>query len=284
MNKKVALIKPVLSAAISFSALIGFTLSNHLQCSGYSLLTNILLLFSGVYFLSAGASTINQYIESRTDKLMNRTSSRPIPSGNISPTNALIVALILIITGVILLSALSITSMILGLINVIIYNFIYTPLKYKTHFALLPGGLVGAIPPLIGWFANGETHFSLSIICFSIFMFLWQIPHFLVLNIKYLEEYKKAGIVSMAGSYSLQKVKTIFFVWIISASLTSLIFPFAGLITSLIQIISLLLLNITVILFFSSLIFQKKDMMLNKANIVIHSYLFLLFILILMSR
>ena len=215
---------------------------------------------------------------------MTRTASRPIPSGNISPSHALIISILLCLSGAIILSFLSFTSMLLGLLNIILYDFIYTPLKCKTHLALLAGGLVGAVPPLIGWFATGETHLSLSVICFSSFMFLWQIPHFIILNIKYSEDYRLAGIPSIAGSFSNRNVKLILLIWLISASLASLLFPFADIISSLPQMLSLIILNVSVIIFFAFLTLNKKQLLLNKANIFIHLYLLFLFLLIIAGR
>jgi heme o synthase len=280
MNKKISLIKPLLSAAIAFSACIGFSLSYH---SAFSI-QHSAFLFIGVFLLSAGASAINQYIERDIDKLMNRTSSRPIPSGNISPNHAIVFAFILCLSGAIILSFLSLISMLLGLMNIILYDLIYTPLKYKSHLALLPGGLVGAVPPLIGWFAAGEINLSLSIICFSSFMFLWQIPHFIIINMKYSDDYKLAGIPSIAMSISNKSIKLILFIWLISASLTTLLFPFADIISSLPQLLFLIILNASVIIFFSFITINKHQFLINKANIFIHLYLFLLFLLIIADR
>ncbi len=280
LKHNISLLKPVLSAAIAFSACIGLFLSLH---SAFSI-QHSALLFLGVFLMSAGASAINQYLERNTDRLMHRTSSRPIPSGRISPSYALVVALILCLSGSLILSFLSTTSMLLGLLNLILYDFIYTPLKYRSHFALLPGGLVGAVPPLIGWFSTGETHLSLSIISFSLFMFLWQIPHFIILNIKYSEDYKLAGIPSIAGSFSNNSVKIILFIWLISASIASLLFPFAGIVSSLPLVLSLIIINVLIIVFFAFLTLNKKQLLPNKANLFIHLYLLLLFILIMAGR
>ena len=271
------LTKSLLSLAIAMSACIGYFITGNDSAS------YIFVIFISVYLLSSGAAALNQYIERRTDSLMSRTAGRPIPAGQISPRHSLIISIIFIIAGATLLYQLSFIAMLLGILNVIIYNFIYTPLKYRTHLALLPGGVVGAIPPLIGWFASGISFLAPSIICFSLFMFFWQIPHFIILNIKYVSEYKAAGIVTLSGAFSSLNVKLIMLVWLFSAVVTSMLFPLAGIISSIPQLLILIILNIVVIVLFAFSFLGKRQLLLNKANIFIHLYLIFLFLIIISS-
>lgn len=290
------LIKYILSAAIGLSACIGYYLSihsamlnNYLEFRTRNLFGPDLsgwnwkfgICFIGVFLLASGANALNQYLERNTDKLMERTKSRPIPSGKISPVNTFIISLILILSGAFILSFLNITAMFLGLLNVVIYDFLYTPLKYKSIIALIPGGLVGAIPPVIGWFASGKAALSNAIIYFSVFMFLWQIPHFIIINLRYKEDYKNAGIVSIAGFFNISKTRSIMLIWLISAGLMSLLFPFASIVTTKLQLLFLLLINISAITFFSYLVLNKNENYLYKGNIYIHIYLLFLFLIIL---
>lgn len=272
------LCKSILSIAIAISALVGFSIS-HLANSH-----SVLFLFFGVFFLSAGASALNQYLERNTDALMLRTLSRPIPSGAISSKQALVATSVCVILGAFLLSFLSQYAVLLGLLNVVLYAFVYTPLKYKSNLATIPGGLVGAIPPLMGWFAAGEQTFSVGILFFATFMFLWQIPHFLILNIKYSEDYKKAGISTLVGDFSQDKMKMIFLLWASCAIIVSFLFPLVGIVTEPIQMYILLGLNIIVLALFFYLVFYKNGEKIVKGNIFMHSYLLFQFLLIVFGR
>jgi len=272
------LCKSILSIAIAFSAIVGFAISQTLYFQ------SVLLLFVGVFFLSAGASALNQYLERKTDALMQRTASRPIPSGFIKPKQALIAIVICIVLGTIVLSFLSFYSVLLGLLNIVLYAFVYTPLKYKSNLATIPGGLVGAIPSLMGWFAAGEQTFSVGILFFATFMFLWQIPHFLILNLKYSDDYKKAGISTLVGDFSQDKMKMIFFLWASCAIIVSFLFPVVGIVTGPIQMYILLGLNIAVLVMFSYLVFYRNGERIVKGNIFMHSYLLVQFLLIVFGR
>jgi protoheme IX farnesyltransferase len=278
MFQYLKLCKSILSIAIAFSAIVGYSISQtiHFQSA--------FLLFLGVFFLSAGASALNQYLERKTDTLMQRTASRPIPAGIITPKKALITVVICIALGTLILSFLSLYTVLLGLLNVVLYAFVYTPLKYKSNLATIPGGLVGAIPPLMGWFAAGEQTFSIGIVFFATFMFLWQIPHFLILNLKYSEDYKKAGISTIVGDFSQEKMKMIFLLWACCAIIVSFLFPIVGLVSGIFQMYLLLSLNIAILALFIYLVFYRNGRKLVKGNIFMHSYLLLQFLLIVYGR
>jgi protoheme IX farnesyltransferase len=270
--------KGILSFAIALSAGVGYYLAHSFSAGSF------FLMFLGVYLLSMGASGLNEYYERETDKLMKRTASRPIPSGLISPRQALIAIALFIIIGSLCLSVLSIYALILGLINVVLYAFIYTPLKYKTNLATIPGGLVGAIPPLMGWYAAGQQQLSLGIIFFAAFMFLWQIPHFLILNLRFSEDYKKAGIATIVGEMSSTKFRFIFLIWTVCTVLISLLFPSVGLITQPIQLYACIIINIAVLLLFTYLVFHKGGERIIKGNRYMHLYLLVQFLFILFGQ
>ena len=183
------LIKFRLSAAVTFSAAAGY-----LVCATDFHWSRFAAMVAGVYLLSGGSSALNQYHESATDRLMERTALRPIPSGDISPVAAVATALALMLTGLAALAVFTnITAALLGLFNILLYNFVYTPLKRRTWLALLPGALVGAIPPLIGFTAAGGALFALPAVFLSLFLFLWQFPHFWLLQIEYRNDYILGG-------------------------------------------------------------------------------------------
>ncbi len=270
--------KVFLSLAVAFSAFVGYSLSKNID------FTSSIILVCGVFFLSSSASAINQIQEAKTDLLMNRTMNRPIPSKQISIISALVFSMVLIVIGSLFLFKLNFLCFILGLLNVVIYNLIYTPLKYKSQFGLIAGGLVGAIPPIIGWSASGLVMLP-AIIYFSVFMFLWQIPHFWILLIKYRQDYKNANIKSIAESVEPERLKIILFIWIFATSLLAFTFPYFGIITSLNSIVLLILLNAMIILSFVKYLFFHKNISQFKfANISVQVYLIAVFALILFEN
>ncbi|OGU73707.1 MAG: hypothetical protein A2V93_03350 [Ignavibacteria bacterium RBG_16_34_14] len=183
----------------------------------------------GILLLACGSAVINHYQERKTDALMDRTKNRPIPSGRISSTNALKIALVLLITGsIILYSGSGILALSLALLNLIWYNGIYTPLKKKNPLAIVPGSLVGAIPPAVGWVAGGGSIFDSGILIISFFFFIWQIPHFWLLLLVLDKDYEKAGFPTLTKIFSHAQLARITFIWIIATVVTGLIIPLFG--------------------------------------------------------
>jgi len=191
--------------------------------------SNLILPVIGILLLACGSAAINHYQERKTDAMMDRTKHRPIPSGKISPLNALIIALSLLVTGsVILFFAAGLLALSLGLLNLVWYNGIYTPLKRVNALAIIPGSLVGAIPPAVGWVAAGGYIFDPQIIIISFFFFIWQIPHFWLLLLIFGNDYKKAGFPTLTEIFNPNQLARITFIWIISTAVTSLLIPLFG--------------------------------------------------------
>ncbi len=183
----------------------------------------------GILLLACGSAVINHYQERRTDALMNRTKNRPIPSGRISPENALKVAFVLLISGSALLYfGAGLLALGLGILNLIWYNGIYTPLKKKNPLAIIPGSLVGAIPPAVGWVAGGGYIFSPQIIIISSFFFIWQIPHFWLLLLVLDKDYRKAGFPTLTQIFDSDQLARITFTWIAATVVTCLMIPLFG--------------------------------------------------------
>ena len=165
---------------------------------------------------------------------MDRTKSRPIPSGRISSSEVLKISVILISLGSILLLVSSdIIALLLGLLNLIWYNLIYTYLKRKTAFAIVPGSLVGAIPPAIGWVTAGGSLIDSQIIIISFFFFIWQIPHFWLLLLVLDKDYRQAGFPTLTELFNKEQLSRITFIWIVSTAVTGLMIPFFGIVTDL---------------------------------------------------
>jgi protoheme IX farnesyltransferase len=163
---------------------------------------------------------------------MDRTKNRPIPSGKITPVNALIIALVLLVAGsVILYSGAGLLALGLALLNLVWYNGVYTPLKKVNPLAIIPGSLVGAIPPAVGWVAGGGSILDSGIIIISFFFFVWQIPHFWLLLLVLDKDYEKAGFPTLTKIFSHEQLARITFIWILSTILTGLFIPLFGITT-----------------------------------------------------
>ena len=190
----IALTKPALTLLSVATALSGAYLS---MAAGQPAL-GLLHVFAGTLMVGGGAGALNQYLERRCDGLMRRTSGRPLPAGRIGPREALAFGLTLGIGGVLyLLVFTTLLAAALAALTLIIYLALYTPMKRMTPFAVLIGGIPGALPPVIGWTAiQGD----LSMGGWSLFfiLFFWQMPHFMSLAWIYRRDYEAAGYRTMA--------------------------------------------------------------------------------------
>ena len=148
-----------ISLPISLSALTGYILfTGSIDKNGW-------LLALGVFLMAASSSAFNHWQERKTDAKMPRTQDRPIPSGRITPAGAFIVALIFAAAGSFVLHLwINPMALLLSWITLFFYNLVYTPLKKVTAFAVIPGSMVGALPPMIGWSGAGGHLSSETII------------------------------------------------------------------------------------------------------------------------
>jgi len=273
------LIKYKLSLAVVLSAVAGYYLKSNLFDK------HLLLLASGVFFLASGAAALNQYTERISDSVMERTKNRPIPSGRIEATYALSISLALLLTGGLLLIVNGIIPFTLGIINVLLYNLLYTYLKKKSVLSIIPGALVGALPPLIGFSSAGGSIFNLKILVFSAFIFLWQLPHFWLILIKYGREYEKAGFASLSSYLTEIQIKYLTFFWVI---LTTFFLFLSGILMDALNrdvIIILSILNAAFIFAFHRILFFKKGPQeIKGAFILINSFsIIVMFVIIALS-
>lgn len=230
--------------------------------TGYLLATgkitiHMLLPTAAVFLLACGSCALNQYQEREIDQWMERTKSRPIPSGRLNPDTALWISIGLILLGsLILLSGAGDLALALGLFSVLWYNLIYTPLKRKTAFAAIPGALVGAIPPALGWVTGGGRIIDPRIGGVALFFFIWQMPHFWLLLLDSSEDYEKTGLPSMTKIFSAKQIRRIIFIWLLSTGVSSLIIPLLGLLNSV--FFYLLLVAVVFWLFWNTIIFLRS--------------------------
>lgn len=195
-------IMPLLARARAFGELLKFRLSFLVAfscCFGYILASphadagRLLMVFLGGFLLSGASVTINQILERDLDKVMSRTMKRPLPTRRLTTKEAWLFAGCCFGAGVVLLSAFTnaLTTS-LALLSMILYSFVYTPLKRVGPIAVFVGAIPGALPPLLGWTAATGTLTYEAWIIFGI-QFIWQFPHFWAIAWVADEDYKKAG-------------------------------------------------------------------------------------------
>lgn len=194
---------------------------------------DILLPTLACLLLAAGSSALNQFQERKLDGQMSRTRARPIPSGSISPNQAIIIALSLIGAAIVVLAVFcGGWATLFGVCAVFLYNGLYTWMKRWTAFAAVPGAVIGALGPAIGWVAAGGAPQAPALLAIGTVFFLWQVPHFWLLNLNHPSDYRDAGYpnpVDLMGGYRLYRVGLI---WIACTALATLTLPLFGLLSS----------------------------------------------------
>ncbi|NOY50381.1 MAG: protoheme IX farnesyltransferase [Chlorobi bacterium] len=217
--------------------------------------TAVIMPVLGIFVLACGSAVLNHIQDSDKDAIMDRTSNRPIPSGRISNSGASAIALAEIIIGSLLIYYGSgFLALQLSVLALIWYNGIYTPLKRKTAFAVIPGSVIGALPPLVGWVAAGGLLSDPRAITLGLFFFMWQVPHFWLLMLKYGKEYEKAGFKSITSRVNPQQIKNFTFLWTVATAVSAIMVAVSGLISLLVFKVLIVMASFWLIAVFSKLI------------------------------
>jgi protoheme IX farnesyltransferase len=132
-------------------------------------------------------------------------------------------------------------------------------LKRRTAFAVIPGAVIGAIPPAVGWVAGNGTLLSSELLIIAFFFFIWQVPHFWLLLLKYGDDYDKAGYPSLTKLFSHNQIRRITFIWILATAVTSLLLAFYGIISSKTIILLLFLTCIVMVWSFRGLLKHNQE-------------------------
>ena len=185
----VEMLKVRLSFLVAFSCAFGYMLA----VQGKVNIETLLMLTFGGFLMSGSSVCINQIIEKDLDKIMTRTCKRPLPTGRLTKTEVTIFAILcMLVSTWILWIYTNPLTVILSLVSVVLYGFVYTPLKRVGPVAVFIGAIPGALPPLLGWVAATGSISHEAMIIFGI-QFIWQFPHFWAIAWVADDDYKKAG-------------------------------------------------------------------------------------------
>jgi len=216
------LLRPRLLLMVCASTLTGAVLAPG-RVSTWTVLQAVL----AVGLLTAAATLLNQVQERGLDARMERTRDRPLATGRLPVPAALRLCAGLLLPGLLLLAG-DPVALGLGLLAVAWYNLVYTPLKRLTSLAVLPGALCGALPPLIGWVSAGGGLLDRRVLLLSGLLAVWQVPHFMLLALRYRDDYARAGLPVFAAGLSEGGVLRVISAWTLAAAFAALAMAVCG--------------------------------------------------------
>ncbi len=226
----IELTKPRIAFMLVLTSAAGFYLGTK-GSFDFALFTNAMI---GILILAFGVATLNQWMERSTDALMDRTKNRPLPSMRLTPAEALMFGLVqCAVAEIYLYFLINPLTAGLGLVVIIGYVLLYTPLKTRTSASTAIGAIPGAMPPLMGWTASANE-VTLSAWVLFLMLFLWQFPHFLAIAWMYKEQYAKAGILMLpvvepSGRITARQI-VLFAIMLVPASLAPFFLGVAGIV------------------------------------------------------
>lgn len=245
-----------------------------------------ILVTIGILLIAISASVLNQIQEIKTDSIMTRTKARPLPSGKIKVKQALVFLILTLVPGIIILYYYgNLKAAIIAIFTILCYNGIYTYLKVITAFAVVPGAITGALPPVIGWVAAGGSEWDKTIVFVGFLIFIGQIPHFWLLILQYGEEYKKAGFPTLTQIFSPNQIRRLTFTWVLSSVIAALFLCYFEIIWSG-MIIGILMLGSTLLIlqFIGLLRSTPKENNYKRYSIILNSYFLFVLLLLVTDR
>ena len=178
------------------AAYLGFFMGSHGRPEPRLLLHTL----AGCFLVGGGAAALNPYFERDRDARMKRTSGRPLPSGRITPLEALLFGLSISVLGLIYLAAwVNTLAAAVALVMHVSYVFLYTPLKPRTYLSAWIGAVAGSIPPVLGWAGASGTLDPGAGVLFLI-LFCWQFPHIFAIGWMHRDDYVRGGMRVLADS------------------------------------------------------------------------------------
>jgi len=251
--------KFILSFAVSLSALFAY-----IMAKGEIGLDMFLATFS-VLLVAMGVSTLNQVQEYREDSKMARTKNRPIAAGRMSPRTGVVISVVLILISFVLIySLLGLTGINFFAFAFLWYNLMYTPMKKRSALAVVPGAILGVIPPAIGWLVAGHTLFELEFIALAVYYFIWQVPHFWLLVMLFHGDYKDGGYPTAMRLFGEGTLQRLTFVWLMLTIQAGVFLVYTFAVYSNITIA--LSIGLGVWAFFTSMKLLKKEFKLTDAR------------------
>jgi protoheme IX farnesyltransferase len=222
------LAKVSISSASTFTAAAGYLAA--MRGFQWGLLTALL----GTLLMAFGSSVWNEVQECAQDAQMVRTRNRPLPSGRVSMATGILLGGALAASGfAILLLAHGWSTALLGLLALVWYNGVYTPLKRVTAFAIIPGALIGALPPAIGWAAAGGDPRSPAVLSLCLVFFLWQVPHFWMLMMLHDRDYGRAQFPTLSRHFRPEQSARLTCTWMAATATSCAFLPAFGAVDSL---------------------------------------------------
>jgi len=218
----VALTKPRITAMVLLTEAAGLWLA-----PGHASPRSLWLSVVGTALIVGAANALNMWWESDVDALMTRTRNRPLPAGRLSPDVALAFGIGLAVVSAPMLFVVNIATGLLGVVALVSYVAVYTPLKRYTHLALLVGAVPGAMPPLMGWSTVTGSVGLGGMLLFGV-LFLWQIPHFAAISIFRAEEYGRAGLQVVSVQHGERAARQTVALYAVLLVATSLLFAPLG--------------------------------------------------------
>ncbi len=182
------LVKFRLSTFVVFSSAIAYCIA---AGSNFKLIPFVLLTVGGA-LVTFAANILNEILEADYDKLMERTANRPLAAKRWTTSSALVMAGFMSLAGIVLLALLNPLTSFLGTVSLVIYAFLYTPLKRYSPVAVIVGAIPGALPVMIGMIAYQGEITAAALFLFAV-QFIWQFPHFWSIGFLSFDQYNKAG-------------------------------------------------------------------------------------------
>ena len=190
----IALVKPRIMVMALLTAAGAVSLA-----PGTASVANTLWLLVGTAFIVGSANALNMWLERDIDCLMTRTKNRPLPQGRLEAQTALVFGGVLGIAAIPALAMVNVLTAALGLLALVLYVGVYTPMKQRSHWAVWVGGVPGAMPALMGWTAATGRIELAGLAVFGV-LFFWQVPHFHAIAMYRQRDYENAGLKTLPST------------------------------------------------------------------------------------
>ena len=242
-------------------------------------MSNLIWPVMGILLIGLSSAALNQIQDRELDFKMKRTKGRPLPSGRISIGFAWTFVLLYFFIGItILFFKTNVIAGVLGLSAYVWYNGIYTYLKRISPIAVIPGSVIGGVPPAVGWAAAGGDILDPYILSICLFMIIWQIPHFWLLLFLYGNDYHNAGLPVLTKIISERSLQLWTFAGILLTIASAFGIAYYGHYNDISGNIITLVLSVGLLFLSRGLLLNSKNIIYKKVFISINIYSVLILI------